>query len=73
MSEMPAIANAFWDLRDHACDHSELWRAVDAEQIFQALGNLTERQIDAGSTMPWNELRQLLIDVLLPPGAPPVA
>jgi len=48
------MADAFWDLRDHAYDHPDAWDEVTPEAVFQAMAEVTERAADAGGEMDWS-------------------
>ncbi|XBB65933.1 hypothetical protein ABFU82_17665 [Nocardioides sp. WV_118_6] len=48
------MADAFWDLRDHAYDRPEAWEGVSPEDVFQAMAEVTERVVDTGGEIDWS-------------------
>jgi hypothetical protein len=65
------VVGAIWDLRDDAYDHPREWKAVTAEAVFQAVGDVLERAIDAGGNMDWKLFPTVVREALL--GRPPEA
>lgn len=53
LPELPAIAGALWDLRDHVYDHPEQWTGVSPEDVFQVMAQVVERAIDADAEIDW--------------------
>lgn len=56
----PAMAGAFWDLRDHAHDHPDEWDGVTAEVVFQAVAAVIERAAESGTAIDWSAIPSLV-------------
>jgi hypothetical protein len=62
---LKAVAGAIWDLRDHSYDHSEQWKGVYAESVFQVMAEIIERAIDAEEEVDWTMFPALVQDTLV--------
>jgi hypothetical protein len=47
-----AVLGALWDLRDSAYDHPQLWHALTAETLLQALAQILDDAAVADSDWP---------------------
>ena len=52
-SALQAMADAFWDLRDHTYDHPDRWHSVTAEECFQVIAKELELVGEEGKAIDW--------------------
>jgi len=70
-SPLEQVVGAIWDLRDHAYDHPDQWKSVEAVAIFQVMGEAIGAALAAGQDVDWLRFPMVVQGALV--GGPPPA